>query len=269
MMKNLMNLNSIFRDEFQEGDSGNGDDSSNSQSDQNQEGGENEGSGEGEQQQQQQEQTTGVSADQMQQLLVAAKGAPQQQQQQQAPQLQVGSPEYNKAFNVVSVTEALAQQLGLAEGQHEAFDGLLQGVVRQTLTMAQKMMEAQRNDFQAQLQPAMQIVQQQKEETLWKDFSGKNKDLANFRPLVKSVAQQLQAEGVQGTPEQLFALVAERTRTMLTGLNIDTNKQNNSNQSSNANNGGNRMSTTGTNGGQGGAGGGQGQTQSQAKAIFG
>jgi len=197
-----------------------------------------------------------------------ARGQGQQQQQQQTQQRQYTEDEYNRAFNVWQPSDELLAQLGSEDPTQRkaALKALRDGIVKQTLTLAEARMQMYRDAvYNEHIAPIQSFVSEQQARSFRDDFFKSYPDLAPYETVVEAVAAKLQTTGYQANSRQeVMKRYATDTRKVIKTL-LARAKGTNSNGGGDSSaavasgqagkppaNGGKRMSTL-TSGGQGGS----------------
>ena len=150
----------------------------------------------------------------------------QQRQQAQvtAPRPQMTQAEYNQRFNVHQVDAAGFQAItGYAPERPEqvaALNTALQGIARQSLTMANALMDERMAAMEAKLggeiAPVRSHYQAQFEKQLRDDFFAFAPELKDYGALVETVAGNIKATGQKfNSKEELFKFAADKVRTLL------------------------------------------------------
>jgi hypothetical protein len=197
------------------------------------------------------------------------KSAVSETRPQEAPK-QWTQEEFDKTFNVMRVNPKHLEMLAQGgDAALQAHNEMIQGAVRQAVTMAQALYQNQHAQLQQQLNPYMQFANQMRENAYRNEFYETNKDLAGFEPLVEDVKGRLEREGFKGSKEQVFKRLAEETRKVLSVVQKPGATGNVSQTQANTT----TKMTPLSGGGQGGAGSSNttsaGGGSSTAKSIFG
>lgn len=152
------------------------------------------------------------------------RGPAQEQQQQPTQQPQISQEEFNKRFNVVTVDDQTYQAiLGVAPDSPErvrALQNTLQGVVRQSLTMARFLVQQEVEKLQSQMgsqfKPLLEAHEQQRETAYKNEFFQKNPDLKNHEPLLVEIIAAAKARGLQfESPAQVMEYVSATANRIL------------------------------------------------------
>lgn len=218
-------------------------------------------------------QSLNLSPEGLQQLVAGvAKAVQPQPQAQQQPQM--SQEEFRKATNYFEATVDHLTKLGLPPEAAPIFNELLQGIARQSLTMAKYMLDQRLQEtsqqFTQQLTPLQQYYNEQNETKLRSEFMEKNPDLKGWEPLLETIYTNTIASGRKfANKEEAFDAFAKEAKRIISTLPA----------AQSATQGGNRTVTTPTpsvrrmstvaTGGQGGAGSSSGGAKSTAQTIFG
>lgn len=181
---------------------------------------------------------------------------------------QLSPEEYNKLFNVPTITSDHIEQL--FKGGDDAIkvmQELLQGSAKQAVTMAHYLMENNRTSLMKELDPYLQFSSQMRENQLKEEFMGKYPHLKDYEPILVEIKNKLEREGFKGSKDDVFKRISEEADRL---INTVTSKQSGNGQQAISTQQQPPKMTTLSGGGQGGAGdptsSGGGST---AKRIFG
>ena len=192
-------------------------------------------------------------------------------QQQQAPQYT--QEDFNKAFNIPTVTPDVFQAItGYPPDKPEqvaALQNFATGIIRAAATISNYQLEQARQLVTSQIEPLTAANKAQLDSQLNNEFYSSNAHLKDFDPLVKEVVKSFKAEGRQfATKAELFKNVAERVHTLL-GKAVPQINQTHSNGSQPAANGSQRQMTPTAVGGQVSAGFSSATKANDAQVVFG
>lgn len=154
----------------------------------------------------------------------AAAGMVPQPTSGQAP-VQPSDADLRRQLNVFEATEEMYEQiLGVKPdnpARLAALNNVLQGVVRQAVTMANIMAQNHVQTFQQSINPYIETVRSQEVERQKTLFFTENKDLAGYDAIVEAEFQLAKAEG-RRFPDVASArkYVADRARERLRAINI-------------------------------------------------
>lgn len=130
--------------------------------------------------------------------------------------------EIQRELNVYKMTEkdyAAIFDVETREESIQALDGVLQNVVRQSLTMANVLMEEKFAAMQQQVLPYMQFADDQRSSAMETAFYSRHQDLVASKPVVDAVKKQFTDQGVKfDTAEQAFDAIAKNTKAYLQQL---------------------------------------------------
>lgn len=230
-------------------------------------------------QQQQAAPQTGLSKDDIAEVLKKANIG-QAPQQQVAPEERISPEEFDRRFNVTRADEKrYREMLGIdaetpvAPERIAAFNDYSQALVRQAVTMAAFQIQAIEGKLTQHVSPAVEYARAQQHEKLKSEFFKENKDLEPYEPLVTEVYQKLAASGFKGDKASVFKAIAEQSRGILKSLPGDllnaTAGQNNPVGQQQQPKPAHRMSTVSTGGQSGAGGGGKSAPKTGPAAIFG
>lgn len=154
----------------------------------------------------------------------AAAGMVPQQASGQQP-VQPSDADLRRQLNVFEATEEMYEQiLGVKPdnpARLAAFNNVLQGVVRQAVTMANIMAQNHVQTFQQSINPYIETVRSQEVDRQKSLFFTENKDLTGYDAIVEAEFQLAKAEG-RRFPDVATArkYVADRARDRLRAINI-------------------------------------------------
>ena len=212
----------------------------------------------------------GMTAEMVQQIVSSAVKGVAGELKPKEPEKPFTQEDFERTFNVVKMKpEDLA---ALAEGGEKAIaihNNLLQGAVRQAVTMAQHLQTSELGKLQAALKPYMDFATTVREDMYRKEFYDTNKDLSGFEHVVDDVKTRLEREGLRGTKDEVFKRLAEETRKVIKSI---TEKGGTPAAGGSTTQPTTTQMTPLSSGGQGGAGpsnAGGGHQSNTAKAIFG
>lgn len=159
---------------------------------------------------------------QQQQQPVQQQPIVQQQQQapvqQQQPQ-QLSDAEVARLTNRFVIDEAQYDKMFATEDKAQsiaAFNEIVQGAVRQAVTMSQYLAQEHVSRVQQQVQPYMQFADSQRELMLRENFFNKYPDLRGADVIIRAVQQDMSSKGVKyNSMEELFDAVAKASQAQL------------------------------------------------------
>lgn len=124
--------------------------------------------------------------------------------------------EFDKTFNVVKVAKEDLDVL--AQGGEKAVEkmhDLLQRTSKQAVTMTNYLVEDRMKNLMGQLQPYLQFANEMRESQFRGEFMDKNKDLAEYSPIVDEVVQNLNRSGIKGSKEEIFTKISTEARRLI------------------------------------------------------
>jgi hypothetical protein len=138
--------------------------------------------------------------------------------------------DFNRVMNVYNPPAGVVEDI-LAGGDRAvaALGQIVNGVNKQSVTMASYMIQQLREDLETKFATARQFAQKQYEEDLRKEFLTKYTDLKGFEPLLTEIVGQMKASGFQAeTKEEAFKAIAERAKVIIKSLpGLQTGARNN------------------------------------------
>lgn len=168
--------------------------------------------------------TTGLSKDDITAILKnAGLGQPSTAAVPDAPAA-MSPEELEKAMNVFKVQkDNICALFGLDpeavdDGRVQAFNGFVQNIVKQAVTMSGFHVQAVQQQLLQQIAPALAIARAQQEEALKEEFFAENADLKDYEPLLREIKDRLESQGFKGTKEDAFKTIATQARTILKSL---------------------------------------------------
>lgn len=171
-----------------------------------------------------------LSADAIVQAMKKA-GIGGQTTQPQQPNRQYTQDDFDKAFNVYRPSKDAVAKLRkafVAAEEDPALIGeaiatltdMLHGAARQAVTMSGYHLAEIEEKLTGMVQPALSYVAEQREAALRDEFYGKHKDLKQWDPIVRQVVESIKKEGFNGTKDEAFALVEQRTKEVIKQLPV-------------------------------------------------
>lgn len=169
--------------------------------------------------------TTGLSKDDLQQILTGAlehvgtKATAAAATSQ--PERQYSQEEFDKAFNVLKLSPDFLTQLR-SEDPAVAMKALEQyrdGLVRQAMTMAEYRVQALIKEIRDNdLAPIQSFVSEQQATSFRNDFFKANPDLEKYESIVDAVAAKLSQAGVRGTRAEMMTHYATESKKIIDQL---------------------------------------------------
>ena len=210
---------------------------------------------------------------------------------QAAPPPQMTDEEFARQFNIHKVTaEEYEAILGIkpdSPARVAALDAALQGISRQSVTLARAMIEQAKQELGLQIQPAREAILRQEAQRQHAEFVKENDDLKDYTPLLQEIVASSQARLARGEPIQLpdgrlvrgFAnevearqFVAQKARALLrlpvSQQGGQQQQQQQRQQSTPSQQGGSRSMSTTSMGGRTGQSGGAAPVQGLAERLF-
>jgi hypothetical protein len=191
---------------------------------------------------------------------------------------QMTDEEFAKTFNVHKVTpEEYEAILGIkpdSPARVAALDAALQGVSRQSVTLARAMMDQMRQELMGQIQPARQAMLAQEMREDYTAFMGANKDLNDYSPLLQEIVISTKAKIDAGqmpnfrSKAEAATFVASTARKLLNLQASQPGGQQQQQQPPSRQQGGARSMSTTSMGGRTGSSGGAAPVQGLAERLF-
>lgn len=156
-------------------------------------------------------------------FLKVSQGAQAQQQQPTAQQQKQMTPEeLDRAFNRFRVTPEIYAEIFDAESPEKsiaALNKLVEGSVKQAVTMAYHVLQDQMGQFNSRIQPYMSFADEQREQMLRNQYFAEFPDHKSLDPIIEQVHQQLKSSGYKPkNTKELFTEVGKRVNAIVDQL---------------------------------------------------
>ena len=145
----------------------------------------------------------------------------QPQAQPQLPEKQLTPEELDKLLNTFRPDEQLITELGLPPTSAKALERMIQGIVRNAVSMSYLTTEKVRRDLMKDIDPIRGYVTKSQERELRSQFFEANSDLKPYENLVEAIYAKMGQQGLRfPTTDAAFKAIGDQARQMLKSLNV-------------------------------------------------